>query len=135
MKEKKKSTKKKLADDFKEELSIQKADESVSEETEESVNDKSIIPDKKIDEGDLKEHGDQTSSESNSAEKAEGEVLIETTLPDEKLDIAAEQKGGDKLKKQEDQKDSESETETEINKISCSVVGYLFSRESVLSST
>ena len=105
VKEKKKSTKKKLADDFKEELSIQKAEVSVPEETEESINDKSSIPDKKTDGGDLKEQGDQTSSESNSAEETDGEVLIETPLPDEKLDEAAEEKGGDKIKKQEDQKD------------------------------
>ena len=39
------------------------------------------------------------------AEETEEEVLIETPLQDEKLDEAAEEKVGDKIKKQKDQKD------------------------------
>ena len=61
--------------------------------------------DKKTDESDLKDQGDQTPSESNSAEEKEEEVLIETPLQDEKLDEAAEKKVVDKIKKQKDQKD------------------------------
>ncbi len=98
VKEKKKSTKKKVADDIKEEVSIQK--------TEESINDKSSVLGKKTDEVDLEEQEDQTSSVSNSNVETVGEVLTETPLPDKKLDEGTGEKGGDKIKKQEDQKDS-----------------------------
>ena len=93
MKDKKKPTKKKVADDLNKEVSIQKIKESVPEETEESTEDKSVIPDKKTHEVGLREKEDKSTSESNSSEENGGEeVEVEIPVTDKKLDKAAEEK-------------------------------------------
>ena len=93
VKEKKKSTKIKAADDVEEEESIQKDENSVPEEAE------------------LKKQEDQTVSEPKTKGESEEGVTDKSAAPDKKLDKAAEEKEEAELLKQDDQKVSESKTD------------------------
>ncbi len=108
-KENKRSTKKKVYGDVKEEESIKKADKSIPEETK----DKHGISDKKKDEitkdkeePELIEGEDQNDSEPKNTEELEGEIPDKNATPEKKSDEADKEKLEAELKKQEDQNTS-----------------------------